>query len=295
MKIIITENQFNLLLEVSNPCPKGVEIDPLVTIDELKSGKKTIKKGYCNYSENSAIVKVQQMLKKQGYSLGDSAEGYYGDKTQEAIIDLWLKKNNKNVLGTEIGQKTLELFSDEKKSEESTPKKETGGSNLEKVTKEEAVKLFNGLTYDQKLIVSTLLGEAGGEKGGNQPYEGMLAVANVLKNRSKSNHGNYGTTMAKQAIAKTPKSSNYQFSIWNNGIDNLFQQIKNHDAMKIAIYIMKNIKSLPDNTNGAEFYYATWLDKAPYWATERDTTSWVKTKQVGQHVFGNVVDKKTKK
>lgn len=279
MKIIITENQFNLLLEQSNPCPKGVEIDPLVTIDELKSGKKTIKKGYCNYSENSAIVKVQQMLKKQGYSLGDSAEGYYGDKTQEAIIDLWLKKNNKNVLGTEIGQKTLELFSDEKKLESKDEKPSD---------------LFNKLTKDEKIIVCTLLGEAGGE---SNAHEGMKAVLNVLKNRAEKNHLSYGNSLVDQALAK------YQFSMWNDkSLSDVFNSLKNHDKMKTAINLVKNVKNIEDNTNGSLFYYVKTMHKEKpgvknkdcdcLFCKQNENQIWKDTTVVGSHQFGNYVKRK---
>jgi hypothetical protein len=39
MKIIITENQFNLLLkETVNPCPEGKKEDSLITLDQIKNG-----------------------------------------------------------------------------------------------------------------------------------------------------------------------------------------------------------------------------------------------------------------
>ena len=272
MKIIITENQFNLLLEVSNPCPNGVEIDPLVTIDELKSGKKTIKKGYCNYSENSRIVGIQKMLKNKNLLDVNSPEGYYGDKTQVAVQKLFQPEN---VEGTQIGSKTLSKLEGEKKSEVKTKK---------------PVDLFNKLTKDEKIIVCTLLGEAGGE---SNPKKGMMAVANVLQNRAENDHFNYGSTPAKQALAK------YQFSMWNdynNGsevLSDVYNKYKNHSQMETAIQIAKSIESLSDITGGAKFYYATYV--SPDWSKETDTTKWVKTTQIGQHVFGNVVKKKTKK
>ncbi len=39
MKIIITEEQYNILIESNNPLPSGVKTNPLVTLYELKNVK----------------------------------------------------------------------------------------------------------------------------------------------------------------------------------------------------------------------------------------------------------------
>lgn len=271
MKIIITENQFNLLIENTNPCPSSVKKNTLVTIDDLRKGEK-ISKGYCNSDELSAIVKIQKMLKNKKLLDVNSPEGYYGDKTQVAIQQLFQPEN---VEGTQIGPKVLSKLEGEKKLE---------------VKSQKPTELFNLLTKDEKIIVCTLLGEAGGE---SNPKKGMQAVANVLQNRSENNHYGYGSKPSNQALAK------YQFSMWNgyNGgsesLSDVYNKYKNHKEMKNAIQIAKSIESLSDITGGAKFYYATYV--SPDWSKETDTSKWVKTTQIGQHIFGNVVKKKTKK
>jgi peptidoglycan hydrolase-like protein with peptidoglycan-binding domain len=88
MKIIITENQYNYLIENINPCPEGKKEDSLITLDDIKNGK-TISKGYCNANSDSAIVKIQKLLQDKGYLDTQSNNGYYGDKTQKAVQKLW--------------------------------------------------------------------------------------------------------------------------------------------------------------------------------------------------------------
>lgn len=279
MKIIITESQYKKLLnEITSPCPEGKKEDTLITLDQLKNGS-VIDKGYCNSSENSAIVKVQKMLQDKGLLDTKSYNGYYGDKTQEAVKKLW---EPDQVEGTKIGKKTVEKLEGNE-----TPEKETTTTTTEKVTKDEALKLFNQLTKTQKIIVCTLLGEAGGE---SNPVKGMTAVANVLKNRADANHGNYGTTPSSQALA------NYQFSMWNSYnegdevLQDVYDKYRQHTQMKNAISIAKTIDSLSDLTGGAKYYYATYV--SPDWAKNTDTTKWVQTIQIGDHIFGNVVKKK---
>jgi peptidoglycan hydrolase-like protein with peptidoglycan-binding domain len=282
MKVIITENQYKYLVENINPCPEGKKEDELITLDDVKNGK-IIPKGYCNSKPGSALVKIQRLLQDKGYLDTKSNNGYYGDKTQKAIQKLW---NPDTVKGIEIGKKTLEkLGTDSTKPKELNVK---SGNKFES-TEKEAKQLFNKLNYNQKLVVTTLLYEAGGEIN---RYGGMLAVAKVLKKRANKNFGNFGTTMAKQAIAKNPKSEFYQFSCWNDGIQNALQKQEDHTGMKMAIYIMNNVDNLPDNTGGAEYYFT---GKVPYWAKETKDSTWVETTKVGNHIFGYVVKKKKNK
>ena len=67
MKIVITETQYEklkILIESSNPCPTGTKVSELITLDDVKKGT-IIQKGYCNNSSDSAIVKIQKMLKNK--------------------------------------------------------------------------------------------------------------------------------------------------------------------------------------------------------------------------------------
>lgn len=273
MKIIVTEEQLNHLVENVSPCPKGKKEDKLVTLNDLKKGS-IIEKGYCNSNSESAIVKIQKMLQDKGLLDRSSYPGYYGDKTQEAIKKLF---TGINVTGQKIGPKTLTKLETPKKSETVTKK-----SGL--VSKVEAEKLFNGLSYSEKVLVCTLLGEAGGEKN---PRNAMTAIANVLRNRAKKGHLKK-TTMVDQALAP------FQFSMWNNkSTSTVFNELKNHGQMATAIDIVKNINSLSDITNGALYYYANYV--SPNWAKNTDTTIWKETAEIGKHIFGNVLPKRKKR
>ena len=280
MKIIITESQYNLLLnEITSPCPEGKSEDALITLDQIKSGS-IIEKGYCNSNETSAIVKIQQMLKKKSLLDSSSPEGYYGDKTKQGIIDLFKPTN---VTGEKIGPNTVAELEKEKEV-----KKETKKTN--KVEPDKALELFNKLSDDDKVLVCTLLGEAGGE---SDPKTGMQAVANVLKNRAESDFQSRGKTAVAQAL------SNKQFSMWNSYNDgsltkqDVYNKYKKHDQMKVAISIVNSMSAIDDITKGANYYYADYV--SPAWAKTTDTTNWVKTAIIGNHIFGNVVPKPKKK
>jgi spore germination cell wall hydrolase CwlJ-like protein len=282
MKIVITENQLKILIkETTNPCPSGKKEDPLITLTQIKNGS-ILEKGYCNSSEDSAIVKIQKMLQDKGLLDSKSYNGYYGDKTQDAVKSLWKPSE---VKGTEIGKKTLEKLEG---TETKEPEKDVD-TTTKKVSDSEALKLFNGLTKDEKILVCTLIGEAGGE---TNPTKSMTAVANVLKNRADVDHFNFGDTSVNQALA------DYQFSMWNDYnegdevLQDVFDKFKNHNEMKNAINIVKSINSIADITGGAKFYYANYV--TPDWIKNTDTTKWVPTITIGKHKFGNVVRKKKK-
>lgn len=289
MKIIITESQYRLIIEeTTNPCPEGVKENELITLEQVKLGS-TISKGYCNSSENSAIVQIQKMLQTKNLLDTKSYNGYYGDKTVSAVKKLW---EPSVVEGTIIGKKTVEKLETTEvtpKTNTTTPTKNTTISS-ETVKKDEALRLFNGLTKNQKIIVCTLLGEAGGE---TDPVKGMTAVANVLKNRADSNHRNAGSTVADQALARK------QFSMWNNYNDgaetlqSVYNKYNTHSQMKNAISIVNSIDTLADITGGAQYYYASYV--RPDWSQDTDTTRWVPTTTIGGHKFGNVEKKKKKK
>ena len=269
MKIIITENQYSFLLESINPCPKGKKEDSLITIDDLIKGKK-IDKGYCNPNPNSALDKIQKILQNKGLLDIKSYNGYYGDKTQMAVKKLW---SPETVDGTKIGKKTYEKL----KGEKLTKKGSSG----------KPVDLFKKLTTDEKILVCTLLGEAGGE---SDATKGMQAVANVLQNRAEKNHLNKGKKPSEQALARS------QFSMWNrynSGGENLqdvYNKFKNHKQMSNAIKLVKSISSLKDITGDALFYYAAHI--TPPWTRKTDTTFWKQTAIIGNHKFGNVIEKK---
>jgi hypothetical protein len=172
---------------------------------------------------------------------------------------------------------------------ESSPKDKEEIEDKKNLTdKEKAEKSFNQLSGTEKILVCTLLGEAGGEK--KDPYKSMLAVANVLYNRSKANHLNKGTTLKDQSLA------NKQFSMWdkyNRGgetLEDVYNKFKQHTQMKNAISIIKNEEyKNSDVTKGAMFYYASYV--SPYWSKDTATTKWVHTTTIETHIFGNVEKK----
>jgi hypothetical protein len=272
MKIIITENQLKrLILESDTPCPSNKEEDKLITVSDLKDGKK-ISLGYCNGSSKSAIVFVQKKLKKMGYLKWGGDLGYFGKLTLNSLCKfLGYKECEESI---KIGKKTIEKLEDEKGSPKS---------------------LFDELNKTEKVLVCTLLGEAGGEKN---PYEGMQAVANVLNNRAKINHEKRGNTPYKQALSPS------QYSMWNTynsgkkKIEDIYKLYENHDEMKNAIKIANSVNSIKDITGGSTHYYnpnktggfpKNWEKEVSY--DKKTKLVWKEIKEIGRHTFGKYIRK----
>jgi spore germination cell wall hydrolase CwlJ-like protein len=268
MKIIITESQLNRLIkEVSTPCKDGAAEDKLITLDDIRNGK-VIEKGYCNSNTNSAIVKIQNMLIDKDLLDWDGDLGYYGDLTQDALEELY-GYDIQDAIGKNVLNK-LESYT--KKT--TTKKVETTTSTAN----------YDNLTETQKIIVITLIGEAGTEG-----YDGMKAVANVIKNRADNNFENRGSTIKKQILSKK------QFSMWNshtvNGkpityVEDIYE-VRKHSALPDAIKIAKNIESISDNTNGSTHYYT---GGEPWWTKSKNAT-WKEIDTIGAHTFGKLIPK----
>jgi len=268
MKIIITESQLNRLIkEASSPCKDGAAEDALVTLDDIRNGE-VIEKGYCNSSSESAIVKVQKMLIDKGLLDWDGDLGYYGDLTQDALEELYgydiIDAIGKNVLNK------LESYEKSKKTDD-----------IETTT---STSKYDDLTETQKIIVITLIGEAGTEG-----YDGMKAVANVIKNRANSNFEGRGSTIKKQILSKK------QFSMWNSYtvdgkpmsyVEDIYK-VRKHSALPDAIKIAKNIESISDNTGGSTHYYT---GKSPWWTRSKEAT-WKEIDTIGAHTFGKLISK----
>jgi len=269
MKLIVTNSQYKDLLnnisEQTNPCPKGVKESPLYTTKDLEKGIK-LSKGYCNANSNSAIVKIQKGLQKKGLLRTTITPGYFGDETESAVKKLFGITSTGTV---PIGKKTLNKIMG---SEES---------------KESFMSEFNKLTFNEKVLVITLLGEAGGEG-----QKGMLAVANVLKNRTKNPEFKSKGDVAKQALAP------YQFSLWNPYTveKKPFNDVAKHvlkvqkDSIPTAIKIVKNLPSVDDITNGSTHYYKDTLTFP--WSKDTGLTKWKYITKIGQHIFGKYIKKK---
>ena len=272
MKLIVNESQLEYLVnEGVNPCPAGKKEDGLITLDDVKNGK-IINKGYCNANPNSAIVKIQTMLQNKGLLDDSSFNGYYGDKTEEAIEKL-LKPKYPNPDGSKIGPVTL------------------GNLLGNKVKSGTSSNMYDLLPYKKKILVTTLLGEARGEG-----YEGMLAVANVLNNRTKSTEFSKYGGVANQALVP------YQFSMWNDFTSNgkpmatIEKQCESRTSSELenAIKITDMLLSgnLRDNTGGATHYYRGNKNSLPgAWLPIPDSLRWRHLAQIGQHSFGKFLKK----
>lgn len=269
MKIIITERQLRkIILESDSPCPDGKKEDTLITVEDLKGGK-TLGLGYCNSSIDSAIVYVQKKLKDSGNLKWGGKLGYFGDMTLKALCGfLGYTDCEKSI---KIGKNTIKKLENEKDSAKS---------------------LFDELNKTEKVLVCTLLGEAGGE---DNPYEGMQAVANVLNNRATINHEKRGNTPYKQALSPS------QYSMWNTynsgekKIEDIYKLYENHDEMKNAIKIANSVNSIKDITEGSTHYYNSdktggfpWKKEVPY---GKKTMVWKELKKIGKHTFGKYIIK----
>ncbi len=264
MKIIINESQLKYIFEQTNPCPSGVKKSPKVTTKDLELGKK-ISKGYCNADPDSAIVKIQKILQKRGLLRSNVIPGYFGKETQVAIQTLFGYDSPE---GIKIGKNTVEKVNGSNSG---------GGLSSE----------FNKLSFAQKVLVITLLGEASGEG-----YDGMVAVANVLKNRTKSGEFKSKGNVVQQALV--PK----QFSLWNDYTVNKkpFNDVAKHvlavqkDSIPEAIKIVKNLSGISDNTKGATHYYKNTLSFP--WKKDTGLTKWQFITNIGKHIFGKYIKKK---
>jgi hypothetical protein len=138
-----------------------------------------------------------------------------------------------------------------------------------------------------KLLALTAYGEAASEGA-----EGMLAVMNVIKNRTKniSKFGDlkiYDKTKSKyHAVILKP----YQFSIYNENnpvrpklerIAKMFDSYLAFDnTLKKAYELSKKVLSgfLPDNTGGATYYHADYVK--PAWRKSVNLIT-----KIGKHIF----------
>lgn len=132
-------------------------------------------------------------------------------------------------------------------------------------SKAELVATVEPYTRDQQIIMLTILAEASGE-GEN----GMMAVASVIKTRSKNRNISYSRVCLERL----------QFSCWNNKtIQELENKWMNSKNARFALDLAQNMDILPDNMIfGADHYHT--LQVSPYW---KDPSKEVLV--LGNHVF----------
>jgi len=126
------------------------------------------------------------------------------------------------------------------------------------------------MNHELDTMGRTIYGEAS-----NQGFQGMLAVAYVILNRSQER---------KQTPAEVCQAP-LQFSCWNVGDANR-SRILGVSVEKSPLFcqcivaaITAMDKSIPDPTDGANHYYADYIN-APKWAKNME----FKTK-IGVHIF----------
>jgi spore germination cell wall hydrolase CwlJ-like protein len=127
---------------------------------------------------------------------------------------------------------------------------------------------YDPCPYSNDIIVATIIMEAGGEY-----HTGSLeAVYEVIKTRSKKRN----KTLAQVCLQRK------QFSCWNGKADGIkaledtIAKAKKHPRWKIAENILGSNTNF---TNGADHYYADYIDK-PYWADSMTPTT-----KIGRHIF----------
>jgi len=127
---------------------------------------------------------------------------------------------------------------------------------------------YDPCPYSNDIIVATIIMEAGGEY-----HTGSLeAVYEVIKTRSKKRN----KTLAQICLQRK------QFSCWNGKADGIkaledtIAKAKKHPRWKTAENILGSNTNF---TNGADHYYADYIDK-PYWADSMTPTT-----KIGRHIF----------
>ena len=119
-------------------------------------------------------------------------------------------------------------------------------------------------------------------EAGNEPRDGQLAVAVVTLNRLKS--GNYADSIC--GVVKQKTGTTCQFSWWCEDkprIASITRNLTNaqlsvyNSIQDLAVYAYLNAEILADNTMGATYYHADYVN--PNWKRLK------KTVQIGRHIF----------
>ena len=129
------------------------------------------------------------------------------------------------------------------------------------------MRLFSDIAF----AAATIWQEARGE-----PYEGKLAVAEVIRNRMRARYASDGTVVG---TVLRPR----QFSGWNADDPNRIPSIKLDDAERIVAECLsawkEAVEKNTDVAQGALLYYAPAL-VVPVWAR-----SCREVARIGRHVF----------
>jgi len=130
--------------------------------------------------------------------------------------------------------------------------------------------------------VSTIIAEAG-----NQPLNGMIAVAEVIRERARRRYNSDGSIIGTLLHP-------YQFSCWNHDLNSRRLMIRSINSLallnpipqpNVKLAVEAWAKSKTTNlTNKAVLYHTQWI--SPNWTKNLKV---IKTVQIGDHLFYNEV------
>jgi len=126
---------------------------------------------------------------------------------------------------------------------------------------------------DEFLLAMTVFLEARGE-----PPEGRYAVAHVIMNRAQE-PARYGPSLGQVMLKR------YQFSCFNallcsDAFIKAYSDLRAfHDCLNVAINVLRGREDYPDNTGGANHYFADTI-APPDWADPAKMTV-----KIGHHTF----------
>jgi spore germination cell wall hydrolase CwlJ-like protein len=129
---------------------------------------------------------------------------------------------------------------------------------------------YGQLTTDAKKQVDCLAENIYYEAG-YEPRDGQVAVAMVTMNRVQDPR--FPKDIC--SVVKQKVNSTCQFS-WFCEPRKYINETVYRNNLEVALYVYANYEKLPDNTNGAKFYHADYVN--PKWKLE-------KTTKIGRHIF----------
>lgn len=130
---------------------------------------------------------------------------------------------------------------------------------------------YSQLTTEAKKQVDCLADNIYYEAG-HEPEEGKKAVAMVTLNRV--NDPRYPKDIC--SVVKQKINSTCQFTWYCEGKKAIRNYFAYNEAKEMALYVYANYEKMTDNTKGALFYHADYVN--PRWKLE-------KTTKIGRHIF----------
>ena len=128
------------------------------------------------------------------------------------------------------------------------------------------MKLFNEIS----IVIATGWAEARGE-----PLEGLLAVFEVIRKRTRDHYNSDGTLIGTCCKDR-------QFSCWNNNDPQRLQMLKldSNDPLVIRCTTAWVQSEWTNHSNGAVLYHAKSMRTYPYWVGKCRVVA-----RIGEHIF----------